>query len=310
LCRTLTTLDMQLRAFAGSDGSGFGAFSISSGSLHFEVVFNTDSDRRHLREMVLSIGYDGAARVSAGRSPLIAIRPLAIDLHAENVGDVRAKTEGTSWEWQAGDPTFDDAVYVSTPTSEPEVLAQVLNPDVRNGVLQLLQLGFQRIAIDDDARIIARIPAEQLKASGELDRAQRVVAAFVRIAANVPPLQHSGQERRPPPLATWSTALFLIGGAGWCLNFGWVMVVEALLMALTSRDKAPDLPVLPLIGCILLGLVVGFYAGRAYGRTVGRLAMGRSDAHKLAYSASWRGFAGISVIVFTAGYVLLFLTSH
>ena len=298
---------MQLRAFAGSPGSFADAFSIGSGVQRIDVRFGTDSDQQCLTSMVLSTAYDLASRASAGRPVLTATRPLAIELRRVNAVDRRAKSDGLSLEWQAGDPAFDDRVYVSTPTSEPQVLAAVLNPASRAAVLQLMHFGFGQIWIDADGALEARAFAEHLKSSGELDRADRVVAAFRQLAANVPPLQHSGQKRPPPPLAGWSTALYLIGGAGWVTNVGGFSIVTILLTLL--RKSEPELSTLPILGCLVLGLALGFYGGRAYGRLVGRLAAGRSDAHSLVISASMRGFAGISVIVFYASYVVLFLTS-
>jgi len=300
---------MQLRALAGAQGSFDAAFSIGSGIARIDVRFGTDHDRRRLTTMVLSIAYDLASRASAGQPALVATRPLAIELRKENRADVSAKDGGVSYEWQAGDPAFDDNVYVSTPTSEPEVLARVLNPAVRAGVLQLIQLGFERILVDDDGKLEARAPAENLKPSWEADRAQRAVASFCQIAAHVPPLEHSGQKRARAPLAGWSTVLFLIGGAGWILSVPLFSLVAEVLHKAVGRDKAHQIGVLPVLGCLALALVVGFYVGRGYGRRVERLAMGRSDAHTLGMSASLRGFAGFSVIVFYASYVLLVLSS-
>jgi hypothetical protein len=62
-----------------------------------------------------------------------------------------------------------------------------------------------------------------------------------------------------------------------------------------------------MIGCVVAGIVVGFFGGGAYGRLVGRLAKGRSDAHTVASSATIRAFGGISVLVFTLGYALVFV---
>lgn len=298
---------MQLRALAGAQGSFDAAFSIGSGTTRIDVRFGTDHDRRRLTTMILSIAYDLASRASAGQPPLVATRPLSIELRKENIADVSAKDGGVSYEWQASDPAFDDHVYVSTPTSEPAVLARVLNPAVRAGVLQLMQLGFERILIDDDGKLEARAPAENLKPSWEADRAERVVASFCQIAAHVPPLQHSGQKRARPPLAGWSTAMFLIGGAGWVLSVPLFALVGELLHKAAGRDAAHHVAVLPVLGCLALALVVGFYAGRGYGRRVERLAMGRSDAHTLGSSASIRGFGAFSVIVFYASYALLVL---
>jgi hypothetical protein len=65
-------------------------------------------------------GYRGAVR------PLMAARPLDIELRPEGRGDVAAKQQGLSVEWQSGDAAFDAAIYVSTPTTDAAVLAAVL----------------------------------------------------------------------------------------------------------------------------------------------------------------------------------------
>jgi hypothetical protein len=69
-------------------------------------------------------------------------------------------------------------------------LAQVLVPQVRQGVLALLELGCDRIRIDADGKLEARVPAGQLKPSAEPERAQRCVAAFEQIA------KHGGRRIR------------------------------------------------------------------------------------------------------------------
>src|SRR5262249_43060405 len=136
-----TTLVRELRALANATNDS-ARFVVHHGVHAIEVSYTGGSSA----SLSFSASYDRSARVDhpalltraqprtyrePARGPLVAARPLAIELRREDLGDVVAKNKGLSVEWQSGDEAFDRAVYVGTPTTDAEVLAAVLGAEVR-----------------------------------------------------------------------------------------------------------------------------------------------------------------------------------
>jgi hypothetical protein len=145
----------------------------------------------------------------SGRAPrLVAVRPLAITLRREDVGDVVAKRKGINVEHQTGDEVFDRAVYIDTPTTDARVLDAVLGPALRAGVLALFALGFQTVTIDDGGVVNAHMSyfTQLVPTPG---RGERAVAAFARILSALPAITPSGGAHPVPPVWARPVPLWL-----------------------------------------------------------------------------------------------------
>jgi hypothetical protein len=144
------------------------------------------------------------------RGALVAIRPLAVTLRKELRADVKAKAEAFNVEYQTGDEAFDREVYVDTPTTDERILAAVLGPAVRGGVLELLALGFTSVMIDERGAVEAHL-SEFVRRESASDRADRAVAAFARVLSDLPRITASGAQHAEVPF--WASA-FHVGVLG------------------------------------------------------------------------------------------------
>lgn len=265
----------------------------------------TDDDDALVR-VVIEASYDAfAARSSGGgyrgAAPLRVSRPLDVVLRAEDVADVMAKREGLAREWQSGDASFDDRVYVLAPPGSDAFLTRALEPEARGAVLELLDLGFHEIGVDVERRVEAAIVAGRLE--GEPGRALRAVEALERLGRSLPPLVHDAAIARPkPPLRGVTLLLAAVGVVGWGTNVGYVGVVALAVRALLGRShEAPsEVTVLGVLLPLAFGVVVGLVGASAYGRLVARRAAGTADAHRVVGRAKFAAFAGVSVLAFTA----------
>jgi hypothetical protein len=240
-------------------------------------------------------------------TPLAAARPLDIELRPENVADVAAKAEGLNVEWQSGDAAFDDAVYVSTPTANVEVLAAVLGADVRQAVLDLFALGFRLVCIDEKGEVRASV-VEFTSREPREGRGARAIDAFARILANLPVIAASGEVAPPAPFAGLTLLLQIIGVLGWAVNVGYVGIVHATVCELRGKPDA-DVSVLGVVLAIFAGLVAGGFGGKAYGNLVRARVRGTSLAASRVTRAQIAAFGGGSVIVFTLVFVMFDLAS-
>lgn len=229
-------------------------------------------------------GAQATYRPHAG-APLSAVRPMHIELRPETHDDRGAKAAGVAVEVQTGDPPFDEAVYVDSP-SDPRIVQRVLgSPELRAGVRALLAEGFSSIVIDDDeGEICAHLQAfsESLRRPG---CAMRLLDAFAAIARNVP---HVARSSGPRP-ADVERSLLRMGGLLCFVLL--VLGTPGYFVAAGARCDFEDNPdaavLLSLDGCftpIPLGLAAGLVAGLALAAVVSRRIRGRSSSHQ---RASW-----------------------
>ncbi|HVY48440.1 MAG TPA: hypothetical protein VHB21_21275, partial [Minicystis sp.] len=206
----------ELRRLAGvGDVDGF---VVEAAPHPFEVRYFSGS-ASHLRfvaryDAVARADHDAAARPAgagsyrrSGRGGLVAVRPLAITLRRERSDDVEAKRKGVNVEHQTGDDDFDRNVYVSTPTADPEVLSAVLGPKLRSGVLALLDLGFQYVAIDDRDGDVEAYLSAFVERNPRPGRGEKAVAAFALVLSDLPAITASGGAHPRPPF--WARGVTL-----------------------------------------------------------------------------------------------------
>lgn len=236
----------------------------------------------------------GGYRDAAVRA-LIAARPLDIELRPEDRGDVAAKQQGLSVEWQSGDAAFDAAIYVSTPTTDPAVLAAVLCEPVRRAVLLLRQLGFYTVHIDDGDGNVRVEFQEFLNRTPRPERGRMAVGAFAQILSSLPAVRTAGRQAAAP-LRGWTVFFYVCA-------VGWFLYPFAGVWALADRWRLPVSTGM-LVGAFGAAILAGLVGGRVFGRMVQTRARGTSRAHTLTGGARWAGFGGISVIVFSVVFVV------
>ena len=234
---------------------------------------------------------------------LVATRPMSIELRRESRGDVGAKREGLAVEWQSGDELFDAVVYVSSPTTDPEVLSAVLGAEVRRGALTLVELGFQSVRIDEDGDVVARL-TEFARPDAEPERGRQAVEAFADIVANLPAVTHSGRVRPPPPFARATRVLRAVGLVGWALNVGYVGLVTMALRAALPPHRGDLHSATDIGAAVAVGIVAGLVASSIYSGMVRERVRGTSDAPDVVFNAGLAAFGGVSVLVTTLGLTL------
>jgi hypothetical protein len=158
----------------------------SSSSISMSARYDTHAKDTHVRP-----GGTAGYRQSARRT-LRAPRPMRILLRRESAADKNAKAEGLNREFQTGDASFDDAVYIDSPTTDAELLAEVFGPGVREGAAALIAMGFANVSIDDqDGRVSATLVS--FSSAAERDgRAAEMVEAFALVLSGLPAVQPSG----------------------------------------------------------------------------------------------------------------------
>jgi len=306
----------ELRSLAevDSDRSDFflrhGAHSIrvsytsgSSSSLELSIGYNAVARRDH--PALVTRASHGYREHDGG--PLAAPRPLDIELRREDSVDRAAKSHGLSVEWQSGDAVFDDAVYVATSTNDSEVLAAVLGPQVRKGVLELVELGFRKIAIDDASGEVRAHLSEFTRATPSPKRGARTIRAFAQIVSNLPYIASSGEAHEPVPLAGFTMFLRVIGLLGWATNVGYVAAVIALTAKLHPQSKEVEISTLTFVWVVVAAITCGVLGAKFYGSFVGERVRGSSRAHERVASAGWSAFGGFSVIALTLLLVVVVL---
>lgn len=302
-----------LRELAGGDEGT--TFVVRRGSVSVTVEYSPGSTS----SLSLSVPYDahakgsvdaGAAaayRASASRS-LVAVRPLAIELVPESVAHVRAKSAGVNREHQTDDREFDSAVYVDSPTMDPSVLHAVLCDDARRAILDLFATGMRKVTIDDArGRVVATL-SEFATGKEVPARAEKMIAAFVKLAQALPPVKASGEAHARPPLAV---ALRIASAVTFLLFFAMVPLVQLMANAVDCTVESDDGDGIslkqgcgdaPLLG-LMAGVVVGLVAVVLANRFLAPKMKGRSDSAPrmgLLYGVSF-GLAGeVTFAVVTA----------
>ena len=165
-----------LRKLAKADATAHD-FTLAYDSLEILVDYVGGSSSR----LTLSARYDAVARTSNGL--VRAIRPMSITLRAEDASDREAKAEGISREHQTGDATFDDAIYVDSPTADAAILDAVLSERVKSAAMELVALGFESIVIDGDDRRVTALVSAFGKMRDVTDAPGRVTRAISAAAA-------------------------------------------------------------------------------------------------------------------------------
>lgn len=167
----------------------------SSSSLGLSVAYDAHAKR------VVDVAAATTAYRESARGGLVATRPMKIELTPEGITHIRAKDDGVNREHQTGDSKFDAKVYVDSPTVDATVLHAVLNEDVRSAVLELFAVGMRTVMLDgDDGRVVGSL-TEFAAAKEEPKRAERMIAAFAKLAQSLPPVKASGEKHAPAPLA-------------------------------------------------------------------------------------------------------------
>lgn len=279
-------------------------------------VIRVDYNGGSSKHLILTATYDAVARSDhayrggAGRA-LAAPRPLSIELRWEDTSDVAAKAKGLNVEWQTGDPAFDQVVYIDSPTTDPEVLSAVINPEVRRAVRELLGIGFKTVGIDEggDGSVSAYLDEFSSSEPPPPGRGQNALRAFTHLLANLPAITSSGRLVQRTPLLPMTIFLSAIGIAGWFGNFFFVKgVFWVMELALGMPEDSAGLVWSEYAATIAIGVVVGSVGAFLYGRIVGALARGTSSAAKNVMWAQIAAFGGTSVVVFTAAVVALVLS--
>lgn len=278
----------------------------SSSSLRFVTPY--DKNARINAHAGFSPDERGGYREGARRE-LRGVRPMAIALLRENHVHVAAKASGTNAEVQTGDPAFDDAVYVDTP-SDPDLVRAVLGHGARAATRALLDLGIRRVDLDAAGAIEARID-DFLSVARAGDRAERLVAAFVDLARSVPVVARAEGAHPVAPYGALRVAGATTAFLGMVLC---PMVYFAIASAVECTEPADEGVSLkdgcgtPAIVGIAFAIVGASIAVRLTARYLAPALRGRSDS--LDRIGSTYGAAGAigAVAGFLVGAALAFAT--
>jgi hypothetical protein len=287
----------QLRAFAGVKTGD--RFEVHHGGATVRVAYSGGSSS----SLTLLVPYDTHARAAAspggyrGGGPLAAIRPMRVKLTPESAANRAAKDAGIDAEYQSGDAAFDARVYVDTQTP-PEVLAAVLSADARAAILELFELEFNRVELDDVLRQVtatmvtfpSRVPPKPTSA--------RIVDAFARLATAMPRLRELEGTHAQHPLARTNTALGVLA----ILN---VIAGGPLYFLVTMHGRCEeDAGFAAGLACVtpgLIGVAVGVLVAAFVGGAALRYSRrfhGRSDS--ASHGATFAGFATLLALMLTA----------
>lgn len=223
----------------------------------------------------------GGYRTAAAEPVVQGIRPLNIVLKPETASERDAKAQLITREFQTGDDTFDDLVFIDTPTND-EVLAVIFKqPEVRAAIRTLLAEGLRSVLIDTpSAATISASIYGFAHAKHDAQRAERMVEAFATLVEHIPYVAPSGEARAPDRaagllgLASIPAALLFFGGAP--LFFG--LAPERCLVSsgdgqsfVCTGHHCCEGPA--------LGLFVGLLAGVVLAIVFGAQFSGKSDSH-------------------------------
>jgi hypothetical protein len=282
----------QLRALAGVKNED--RFEVHHGDAIVRVAYSGGSSS----SLTLIVPYDRHARAATpggyrGGGPLAAIRPLRVKLTPETAANLASKQAGIDAEFQSGDPAFDARVYVDTQTP-PEVLAAVLNTEARAAIVELLDLAFNRVELDDVERQLTATMVTFPSRTPPEPTAARIVDAFARLALAMPRLRELEGKHAPHPLAGVNTALGVLA----LLN---VIGGGPLYFLVTMRGRCEDDSGIECVGPGLVGVAAGVVVAGLVGGAALRYARrfhGRSDSSS--HGATFAGFATLLALMLTA----------
>lgn len=197
------TLHAALRALARKPTGEDGPLVLVDGDVRITVAVRSDTKSTTVR---LTTPYDANARGDAHAAgggyrvapALQGIRPMQITLRPEDHGDRAGKEAGHNVEVQTGDPAFDHAVYVDSPTIDPALLGAVLNPEVRAAVLELIALRVDGVTLDDHFMAVEVVVNGPVLVNDD-DRAVKLVTSFAKLARAVPRVTATGEKHAPAP---------------------------------------------------------------------------------------------------------------
>jgi len=289
-------LVQELRELAGVKQGD--SFEIAHDGVRVRVSYSGGSSS----SLTLAVTYDTVAREAQsgtayrGGAPPSAIRPLMIELFPETDGHRQAKASGTDIEFQSGDRFFDHGVYVDTQTPA-DVLAHVLEAEVRRAVLELFALDFTTINIDDhDRNVVARMVSFASAKHGEPTGA-RAVDAFARLARSLPRLATRAGEHAKHPLRGVNKALALF--AVTVLTASFPIYCSGIMGNKCPNEMSPtELPAC--VGPGLIGLIPGILVGAlasAAAVAFTRRYRGRSDSSR--HGAMFSGLVFFLALVTT-----------
>jgi hypothetical protein len=118
--------------------------------------------------------------------------PAPLTLRLETELDRTGKTMRINRETQTGDPEFDEKVYLESEAPDAVVLAALVDPSMRAGVLKCLALGCTSLLLDADGDLSVEVPLAS-EASTAPDGLSLVLDALCSTAEAVPPLQGKGR---------------------------------------------------------------------------------------------------------------------
>ena len=248
-------------------------------------------------------------RKSARGGVLRGIRPMSITLREEAMDDRDAKAEGISREHQTGDASFDDLIYIDSPTTDPDLLHAVLCEQVRAAARELFGLGFEHIVIDDgNGHVQARISRFGRLADFIDEAPERVIAAFAKLLSGLPPVSASGAEH--PKRSAAPIALAITGGIAMMVGsplalFGIAGVYDCTEPSsdgegTSLKDGCGGPAGLAFCVALVMG-VIAMIAVRALARP---RVSGRSDSHR---QLSYIGIAALGWAAFSAFFVTALL---
>lgn len=292
-----------LRKLAGVDRETY-RFRILSNGCIVIVQVNTDNDG-YVSSVHLNIVYDEAGSLASTTS-ISAIRPLLIELHRTTPNERSARENGLVQTWSSGDKDFDEAIYIDSPTVNPDVFLAVLNPQVRACAYELLKQDVDTLWIDDEENVLkAWISYSLLCKTGSngLRRAEGLIHALTSLRAHLPAVISLDGQHPAPPLNSLVRGLRMIGNIGWVLNVSLVGIIAMINEGLGG----PDLSNSPIDIWMLLGagLLVGIFTSIALGNAVLSRAQGHPSAPRLGGEARIAGFLGASVLTFFTGIMLV-----
>lgn len=279
------------------------SFVVRSGELAIQVRYTGGSSS----SLTLSARYDEVARRApegaegagyrdAPPGVLLAVRPMAIHLRAEQAADVDAKRTGINREVQTGDAPFDAAVYVSSPGDDEAVLGAVLGPDVRRGAAALLALGVGRITIDDDDGMVEARLTGFLSDRPSAERGPAMIAAFAELLRGLPKVRRAAGGHPADP---WRRRLQWGGGLALAGFIGLIPVYMAVAGAVGcteggSEDGEINLKPgcsTPLLLAVVAAVVLGALGAALTSALVSPRLRGRSN--------SAMRIAGLQIVAFS-----------
>ncbi len=204
-------------------------------------------------------------RESAKGGSLSAIRPMSIALRSETGADRMAKDEGINREHQTGVKSFDEDVYIDSPTVDAVVLNAVLSEPVRAASVELLSLAFDWVTIDDKDGDVTAVLSAFLKLRDETDCARRIVRAFAALLGGLPPVARASGEHAKRSSAPKVFAV--IGGIALIASPFLMFAIADACGCAETDGEATNLkagcgttPLVAIVFAVTLGLVVSFIA--------------------------------------------------